>query len=259
MACGVDCYCGNGTCDSGEDPASCAADCVGSYCGDGTCDAGEDASSCPADCDIGCTDIVCDLYPQCGCTGGQKCTLDSANNKACMSAGATPAGGECSTDTECATGTYCIGRSNAGTVGLCLAYCDPTTQAGCTAATSYCLELSSSGVPIDGAGICTLTCQPHNPTSGCPAGFGCAVYTHNITQVTFSDCHGNVGTGTDSSPCDESSGPYCAAGYGCFNDGTENLCYQWCVLGSSCAVGTCDTAVFSPPISLGGTTYGLCR
>ena len=257
--CPQDCTCGNGTCEASETEASCPVDCATSICGDGTCDASEDATSCPADCSTGCIDPVCDLYPQCGCTGGQKCSLDSANNNACMTAGSTQVGGSCTSDSSCAVGTKCYERDNASTQGQCLSYCNPSTQAGCTGATSYCLEISNGGVPIDGAGICSMTCQPHNPSSGCPSGFSCEIYTHNISQVTYTDCHADVGTGTHLSACDPTVGPYCAVGYGCFNDGPPSHCYQWCVPGSSCATGTCDTAAFSPPLSVGGTTYGVCR
>lgn len=41
--------CGDGVCDTGENSASCAADCAAS-CGNDTCDAAESALSCPRDC-----------------------------------------------------------------------------------------------------------------------------------------------------------------------------------------------------------------
>jgi hypothetical protein len=58
-------YCGDGSCDSGEDSSSCPDDCGGGgYCGDGACDSGEDESSCPDDCGGGgggyCGDGYCD-------------------------------------------------------------------------------------------------------------------------------------------------------------------------------------------------------
>ena len=259
-SCPQDCTCGNAICDATENATTCPSDCTADpVCGDGTCEGTESEVSCPADCSAGCTDPVCDTYPQCGCSGGQKCSLDSANNRACVTAGSTQPGSACTSDADCAAGAICISRDNAGTQGACLAWCNPDTQAGCTAATSYCLELSSGGVPIPGAGICTLTCQPHNPSGGCPAGFGCEIVTHNITQVTYTDCHADVGTGTYLSACDSANGPYCAVEYGCHNDGAPSSCYQWCVPGSSCATGTCDTTAFSPPLSVGGTTYGVCR
>jgi hypothetical protein len=281
VTCPVDCFCGNNTCDTGESDVTCPADCGAGTCGNGICDATENATTCPqdcttspecgdgicngtetaatcpADCSASCTDPICDLYPQCGCQTGEKCTLDSSSNNECVSAGSTQPGGICTADTDCAAGGICLGRT--ASEGQCLAYCDPTTQAGCTGTTSYCVELvDSSQIPIPGAGVCTFTCLPHNPTSGCPAGYGCEIYIHNISQVTFTDCHGDVGPGTYGSTCDPTNGPFCAAGYGCFNDGPPSHCYQWCTGTSSCAFGSCDPAAFTDPIVLGGTEYGIC-
>jgi CubicO group peptidase (beta-lactamase class C family) len=49
LTCPADCgTCGNGVCDPGEDVASCSYDC--SVCGDGTCGGPETPASCPDDC-----------------------------------------------------------------------------------------------------------------------------------------------------------------------------------------------------------------
>ena len=55
-SCAVDCGCGNGICDNGESLWSCPYDC--SYCGDGYCYAGESSWSCSSDC--WCGDGLCD-------------------------------------------------------------------------------------------------------------------------------------------------------------------------------------------------------
>jgi hypothetical protein len=52
--------CGNGVCDSGENPENCVVDCGGSACGNGECQAGEDPTSCPQDCSSACGDGTCD-------------------------------------------------------------------------------------------------------------------------------------------------------------------------------------------------------
>ncbi|MFH2006571.1 MAG: DUF4215 domain-containing protein [bacterium] len=41
-------FCGDGTCDAGEDPTNCPQDCGG--CGNGVCEAGETTVGCPGDC-----------------------------------------------------------------------------------------------------------------------------------------------------------------------------------------------------------------
>ncbi len=62
-------FCGDGTCDSGEDCNGCAADCGACpvLCGDGSCDPGEDCASCGADCGAcdPCGDGVCALNESC--------------------------------------------------------------------------------------------------------------------------------------------------------------------------------------------------
>lgn len=280
--CGEDCYCGNGTCDDGESNTTCSTDCTtfcgdgqcngdetatscpndcgSSFCGDNNCDPGEDATSCPADCSTSCIDAVCDLYPQCGCNTGQKCSL-SGSDRACLAAGSTAAGGLCTADTDCAAGTLCLGRNQDNSERQCMAYCDPDNQNGCTGLTSYCNGLvDGNQITIPGAGVCSVTCQPHNPSSGCPAGWSCEVYTTTVTQVSFTDCHADIGPGVYLDACDNTAGPFCASGYGCFNDGTPYHCYQWCTATSSCDGGLgCDVDAFTPQIIVGGVTYGVCR
>lgn len=52
--------CGNGICDKGETPATCALDCPSGLCGNGLCELDEDPQSCPADCtDAKCGNGVC--------------------------------------------------------------------------------------------------------------------------------------------------------------------------------------------------------
>jgi hypothetical protein len=279
-SCSADCYCGNGTCDPGEDPSSCAQDCVtaqcgngtcesaagetedncpqdciSTSCGDGTCDPDEDATSCPDDCGNGCVHDTCDLYPQCGCQSGQKCTLDPAAERACLTAGSTSAGGHCTAETDCAVGTICLPLSD--TEGQCLSYCDPAT--GCSGgAGSYCVELQSNGTPIPGALVCTIDCNPADPSLACGSGFGCEIYEDSTTQDLFTDCHGNVGAAQEGEPCDNTAEQYCAPELLC--NSNDGLCYRWCVNNSDCiGGGSCDTAAFTNPLIIGSTQYGVCR
>ncbi len=50
--------CGNGTCQTGEDPLNCPADCP-AQCGDGLCTGGENAQTCASDCPAVCGDGLC--------------------------------------------------------------------------------------------------------------------------------------------------------------------------------------------------------
>jgi hypothetical protein len=66
-------YCGDGSCDSGEDCGNCPDDCGGcppsEWCGDGSCNNGEDCGSCEGDCG------ACPPPgPSCGELGGDYCS-----------------------------------------------------------------------------------------------------------------------------------------------------------------------------------------
>jgi hypothetical protein len=274
-SCPGDCYCGNGTCDSGETSTSCPADCTGgAYCGDDTCDVGETPSNCPEDCGTcgngicdaaqgettancpddctGCTHTTCDLYPQCGCDDGMKCTLDSSSSRTCSTAGAINAGGLCTAEADCSKGAMCIGRTTSQ--GQCMAYCD--TGVGCGGgAGSYCVGLiDANQAPIPGAAICTIHCSPSTNT-GCPTGLACEIYQDSNTMDLFTDCHGDVGTVTEGGACDNASGLFCAPSHFC-NEGT---CYRWCDNTSQCTTpATCNTDAFGDPVVIGTTTYGVC-
>ena len=80
--------CGDGIC-AGETCSTCSSDCgkCPAYCGDGTCDPGEDKANCPADCGVGClakcgkkskeadgTTCWCDQY----CASAGDCCSDKA-------------------------------------------------------------------------------------------------------------------------------------------------------------------------------------
>ncbi|MEM3555201.1 MAG: hypothetical protein QXF56_00535 [Candidatus Micrarchaeia archaeon] len=73
-------YCGDGSCNPGEDCGNCPADCLCHFCGDGSCDPGEDFLSCPEDCmgipqPPSCNNNgVCDVGEDCGsCPGDCPC------------------------------------------------------------------------------------------------------------------------------------------------------------------------------------------
>jgi len=113
-------YCGDGSCDSGEDSYSCPSDCSTTgtsmggtygYCGDYNCDPGEDSTTCPTDCtttpsSLGPSDYEC--YDDDGnvgatCTMSQGCCdgscFASASNFCCT--------GMDNTNTICVIGEEC--------------------------------------------------------------------------------------------------------------------------------------------------------
>jgi hypothetical protein len=99
-------YCGDGTCDLGEDQNSCCTDCgcptgqrcdanaCHTYCGNGTCDPGEDCSNCASDCVCGtnetCSNGACvsSTIGYCGdgtCGAGEDCNNCPDDCGACSS------------------------------------------------------------------------------------------------------------------------------------------------------------------------------
>jgi len=113
--------CGNSSCEVGETPGSCPADCSGEICGAGGCNtgAGENCSNCPGDCGActGCGDGVCSAGETpatcpsdcvgCGdgiCSASESCSICSADCGACV--GDFCGNGTCSAFETC---TSCAG------------------------------------------------------------------------------------------------------------------------------------------------------
>jgi hypothetical protein len=82
--CPADCgaKCGNGTCEKGENPTGCPADCKWQVCGNGVCEPSDGgASACPGDCGPDCGDCTCgggegwlDCPIDCGFCGDHVCS-----------------------------------------------------------------------------------------------------------------------------------------------------------------------------------------
>jgi len=108
--------CGNGICDSGEDPTTCANDCLANTCGNHVCEVSEDGTSCPQDC----TPTTC---------GNGTCEAPTENPAKCPAdcAWATCGNGVCEAGEEgsCADDCYANLCGN----GICDYSEDPTTCA----------------------------------------------------------------------------------------------------------------------------------
>jgi len=183
-----------------------------------------------------CTESPCGLKPNCGCPVGQKCTLDDAGGRTCLTAGSGTTGSTCMADEECAAGYICLATNPSGTTAACYAYCD--TDADCPGDGAICFQLGIGGVPID-AWTCSYSCDLVT-SSGCPAGHGCDLYGidedgDTIFDKDFTDCNGEVGTGTQGTYCFEEID--CAPGFVCYQ--TDAQCIGYCYVGlTSCPWGT---------------------
>ncbi len=219
-ACGLSCAtCGNGTCDPGEDCATCA-DCGScpASCGDGLCSAFESCGSCPIDCGpcAACGNGICEYFAGEVCGG---CMAD------CGSCGPTCGDGVCSgteTCSDCPTdcgpcakvcgdgmcdvyrGESCASCS--ADCGTCASSCG---DARCTANESTCTCASDCGACPCAHAMCT---------TGAPLGWTCDPCVSQICEVD----------------------PYC-----CTN-GWDETCvwdvFQVCGLTceGACGNGTCD-------------------
>jgi hypothetical protein len=286
--CPGDCFCGNGSCDQGEDESTCAQDCTADpvcgdgicngtedavscpgdctadpVCGDGTCDAPlEDQSNCPEDCGSGCNDPICDLWLQCGCQTGQKCTIDGASNRDCLGAGTMAHGQICALDTDCVAGTICVGLSAQDL--RCHQFCVSDTDCPGTGGGGVCIITLVDGNqdPIPGATMCTSDCNPASTSPvGCPTGWACHLQYVDENQDTIPDffltvCANDAGTGTGVGDCDNVT-TFCAPGYWCYT--TWGDCIRTCRMGmSDCQAGmTCLS--YADPAIVGTTEYGYCQ
>jgi len=261
--CVADCWCGNGTCDGGETAADCATDCQEPFCGDGVCDAPlEDQSTCAADCGSGCTDPICDFWPQCGCQAGQKCTLDSADAHACLTAGTTPHSQPCSSDTDCAEGTICVGTSaqDLRCHQFCVADGDCPGAGGGGVCIITLVDTNQQEIP--GATLCTTDCDPSSTSPvGCPVGWACHLQyvdadQNDIPDFFFTDCADDAGTGTGVGECDNVT-QFCAPGYFCYT--TWGDCIRTCRMGMSDCPGGTTCLGFVDAAIVGTTEYGYCQ
>ena len=238
----------------------------------GTCDFARNDSACPAGqtctaptasgCASSgmCSESPCRLVsPQCGCPTGQACTLSGAT-RVCAAAGTGTTGSTCGAGTlGCSAGNACIGLGTGTTTAACERFC--ASDADCSGAGALCiLRLNdATGTEIPGVTLCTLSCNPLSTTS-CPSGSACRIFVESMGAGRYlTHCEGPVGFGTRGAPCIDDGD--CTSGFACLNGrglGTE--CTRWCNLttGSGCSIGTTCVNIFTVPVTIGTTTYGVC-
>lgn len=258
--------CVGGTCMPGtaftcDDAISCTRD----TCVEGaspSCNFGADDSLCPAGqtcggsgCMATCADTPCRLVgPQCGCPGAQGCYL-SGGSRLCTTAGSTAIGATCSGLFSCVPGGICINVARSGTaVNMCNRFCNADSD--CAGGLCIYTLDDGAGGSVPGVTICSTSCNPVTRT-GCPSGTACTIFRESMGAMRFfSDCMAPVGAGGQGSACTDQED--CQAGFGCV--GMPGQCLQWCTgVGTR---GTCPLGLlcygFTTPITVGGTTYGVC-
>lgn len=198
-----------------------------------------------------CNDNPCKLVaPQCGCSGGEMCTIDGMGGRLCVAAGNTGIGQSCMTSNDCAAGGLCVKISS--TISTCMEFC--TADSTCTGPGGLCTIMLNDGSSgqIPGVTLCSDNCDPTMNT-GCPvSGSSCHLAKESAGQMRYYTRCGGSGSGTQGAAC--TNDEQCAPTFGCFNSGTKK-CLKYCVVnGAACPGGlTCASIGV-----IGGTEYGAC-
>ncbi len=223
--------CGDGKCEAGESPITCALDCktTGPQCGNGKCEEGESSATCPADCKPAtpqCGDGKCetgetpqsclaDCKPTCG---DGKCELGESKNTCPQDCGAA---------TVCGNGVCEPGE----TASSCAKDCGvkPTCGNGkCETGETA----SSCAKDCGGGGECVAT-KCATLYNGCISSSKClGIIYFAIVNGCISDnnCQDNACVtskcGKQASDCQQDTG--CNAVLGCLNQCTTKTCQDQC-------------------------------
>ncbi|HET6148986.1 MAG TPA: hypothetical protein VFH68_15720 [Polyangia bacterium] len=216
-----------------------------------------DHTSGPCDADGG--SDAGNTFPGCdpatlSCGTGMTCAVNCAAMQGqCVAAGATPGGGLCTRNADCAPGTQCFNYAGPScNVGVCLKYCK--TDNDCTNMGSLCQGnvpcASDGGTVLTSYHTCTFGCDPRgDATTGCPSGLHCFL-VDTMDQVDCA-CTEATRTRNEGLPC--TRGVDCAPGLIC--DKSTAKCQKICRIGA----GATDCATGQSCVALtNDTLYGVC-
>jgi hypothetical protein len=219
-------------------------------------DAPPDANMCPTQ--------PCDILTQCGCSASQSCDVDTSDLMGGACRDVSSPGTEtdtCASLEECDRGYVCIGSA---TNSSCKKYCE--TNADCGSPRGQCvIDITDGTNPIPGLPpVCSSNCDPvGSPAGFCPAGWKCGVFvqTHNAVDYNIADCT-PAGAGGQGASCQSGANgndALCSTNHLCTTlNGTTFNCREICTIGGGqCGGLTC--LQFDPPLTIGGTEYGVCN
>jgi hypothetical protein len=237
VVCRADCGgCGDGSCDDGETPESCAADCAVT-CGDGTCDGGESAASCPQDCGNTCGDGRCE-----GAESPATCPDDCAAS-ACGDGECLPPEDVASCPRDC--GASCgNGECEPGeSVDTCAADCGSTCGDSVCDGTETPETCARDCGATCGDGVCANGETPETCARDCGATCGDGVCADGETPETCErDCGATCGNGEcepgeSVEQCPRDCSETCGDGV-CEGAETPQTCDRDC--GATCGNGDCE-------------------
>ncbi len=223
--------CGNGTCDAGETPNSCAQDCkqTGPVCGNTVCESGETTSSCPQDCK--------QSGPVCG---NGVCESGETKTSCAKDCGTVSAAGDCSGSIDyntlkstgysllfsnvaqkCVISAGCMSQSGAAQT-QCLKTCIATGGFGLSESCSTCIANFAQCT----VGACMDKCAAN------PADQLCQNCAQSACGSTLTAC---------GAPPATSTGPVCGNGK-CESGETKTNCAKDCgATGPVCGNGACES------------------
>ncbi len=203
-----------------------------------------------------CEEDPCKLVsPQCGCDDGDKCTINGSADIVCGNDGTEAIGAECGAS-DCAAGGICLGSS---TVGYCAQFCDADAECGGTKICSVRLNDGSGGTIPDVA-LCSSSCDPAT-ASGCPSPLGCVLGREADGAKRFFFMCFASGAGTEGAACTTAAD--CLVGYGCYNNGTNDVCYKNCNVSAPVCPGAQGCFALNDdlaqPVIVNGYSVGVCQ
>lgn len=198
----------------------------------------------------------CGLDPQCGCLETETCDVSSSTTGAtsCVTGGSVTLGRPCQVTGDCMAGLTCVW-------GACRPYCKTPLSKCSVGGTGLCVSyLDDAGKPIPNLNICTLSCDPREPSGVC--GTNSCHWFPDEYSSKLSDCN-FPGPRAVLEPCTDSRD--CKPGLACINHprvGRE--CERWCRLdipsdcGSDPAFTCQDVFGANAPV-VNGHKEGVCQ
>lgn len=201
----------------------------------------------------------CEYLPgfECGCELGQRCTVadESTGATKCVAPGPTAVWSKCSSDGDCASGTFCDHDTS-----VCKKICNNVGDCVAGALCSPAIKKNTQSTEIPGLKLCTSHCDP---MSAAPCGVGLTCY-YSVSDAEF-DCvkSTKLGVGATCNFADD-----CDKGLVCVGDGAgSSHCQRWChpvdefipsVFCGSFFEGTNYCLGVAVQVQYGNSTYGVC-
>lgn len=199
----------------------------------------------------------CGLAPQCGCESNETCdvTNQATGATSCIAAGSATLGRPCAQTGDCLAGLTCL-------YGACRPYCGSPRSPCATAGTELCVQhVGDDGKPVTNVAVCTITCDPRNPSAVCGTN-SCIWFPTYYAPARVSDCN-FAGPKALYETCGNDFD--CAAGLACVNDpkkGASPVCERWCRIGvaGDCPLGTSCRDLFAADAPVvAGQKEGVCQ